>query len=82
MPSGKSEVQRAKKDGRWQSSYESATTMTLPEDFIEAIKKNKKAQKFFSTLNRTSLYKIYLQLQTAKKAETRQRRMKVLLKML
>ena len=71
MPSGKSEVQRAKKDGRWQASYESSTTMKLPEDFIEALKKNKKAQKFFWTLNKTNVYKIYLQLHTAKKVETK-----------
>lgn len=35
---GKFEIQRAKKDGRWEASYDSQAKMVIPEDFVEAVK--------------------------------------------
>ncbi len=43
MPAGKAEVEKAQSDGRWHASYDSQSTMVVPEDFVEAVKKNKKA---------------------------------------
>jgi uncharacterized protein YdeI (YjbR/CyaY-like superfamily) len=74
MPSGRSEVERAKKDGRWEASYDSQSTMEVPVDFVEAVKQNKKAFINYSNLSRSSLFFICLQLQTAKKSETRSKR--------
>jgi uncharacterized protein YdeI (YjbR/CyaY-like superfamily) len=56
--------------------------MVIPEDFMEQLKKDKKAMAFFDTLNRTNQYSIAWRLQTAKTPETRQRRMKKILDML
>jgi len=49
--------------------------MKIPEDFLEALRKHKKALAFFKTLDRKNLYSIYYQLATPKKAETRTRLM-------
>ena len=79
---GLAEVERAKADGRWQSAYDSPANMKIPEDFLKELSKNKKAERFFQTLNRANLYAIAWRLQTAKKTETREKRMKEILAML
>ncbi len=79
---GQKEIEAAKADGRWERAYDSAGTMTVPEDFLTALKKHKKAFAFFQTLNKANLYAIAYRLQTAKKPETRERRMEVLLQMM
>jgi uncharacterized protein YdeI (YjbR/CyaY-like superfamily) len=56
--------------------------MVVPEDFVEAVKKDKKAYEFYSGLNRSSIFAICMQLQTAKKPETREKRFKKLLEIL
>jgi uncharacterized protein YdeI (YjbR/CyaY-like superfamily) len=81
-PAGLRAVEEAKADGRWAQAYDSATDMAIPEDFMEQLRKDKKALAFFETLNRTNLYSIGWRLQTAKTPETRQRRMKKILDML
>jgi len=79
---GQAEIDAAKKDGRWRAAYDSPSRATIPEDFLAALRKNKKATAFFESLNRANLYAIAYRLQTAKKAETRQRRMEMILGML
>ncbi|MEO6729117.1 MAG: YdeI/OmpD-associated family protein [Candidatus Dojkabacteria bacterium] len=81
-PSGIAEVDRAKADGRWDAAYDSSATMKAPEDFLKELSKDKKAEVFYKTLNKTNLYAIHWRLQTAKKPETRANRMKVILEML
>ena len=71
-PSGIREVESAKADGRWDLAYDSPGNMTIPEDFLREISKNKKAKKFFDALNKVNLYSIGYRLQTAKKPEIRQ----------
>lgn len=79
---GLKEVAAAKADGRWEQAYESPSNMTVPSDFLNELTKNKKAEKFFKTLNKTNVYSIVWRLQTAKKPETRDKRMKAILEML
>ncbi len=76
------QVELAKKDGRWDKAYDSAKDMKVPNDFISEIKKLKKAYAFFLTLKKTDLYSIAWRLQTAKKEETRIRRMAAIIDML
>ena len=80
--SGLKEVEAAKADGRWQKAYDSAGNMTMPDDFLKLLNKNKKAKKFFDTLNKTNLYSIAWRLQTAKKTETKEKRIKMIIEML
>ncbi|UII20507.1 YdeI/OmpD-associated family protein [Fulvivirga ligni] len=78
-PKGLAEVEAAKADGRWEQAYDSASNMVVPEDFLAELAKDKKAEAFFQTLNKANVYAIAWRLQTAKKAETRARRMNVIL---
>jgi uncharacterized protein YdeI (YjbR/CyaY-like superfamily) len=73
-------IEAAKADGRWQAAYDSPRNAAPPEDFLKALGKNEKA--FFETLNRANVYAIVYRLQTAKRPETRERRMKMILEML
>jgi uncharacterized protein YdeI (YjbR/CyaY-like superfamily) len=79
---GLREIANAKKDGRWDAAYDPASSMVVPEDFLKRLAKDKKAERFFETLNRANTYAIAWRLQTAKKPETREGRMKALLEML
>ena len=81
-PAGLKEIENAKSDGRWEKAYESPKDMTIPEDFLKRLSKDKKSQKFFETLNRANKYAISWRLQTAKKPETREKRMINILDML
>ena len=82
QPAGLKEIEAAKADGRWEQAYDSPKNMTIPEDFLKALSKNKKAKEFFNTLNKTNLYSIGWRLQTAKKPETREKRIKTIIEML
>jgi uncharacterized protein YdeI (YjbR/CyaY-like superfamily) len=82
QPPGFAEVEAAKADGRWERAYDSPSKMTVPEDFLEELSKNQEAKAFFETLNKASIYAIAWRLQTAKKPETREKRMKAILTML
>jgi uncharacterized protein YdeI (YjbR/CyaY-like superfamily) len=82
MPAGLKEVEAAKADGRWRAAYDSPRNASLSEDFLSELEKNKKAKAFFATLNETNIYSIVYRLQTAKRAETREKRLKEILGML
>ena len=76
------QIEAAKADGRWTRAYDAAKDMKVPEDFLKELSKNKKAKAFFDTLNKANTYAIAWRLQTAKKPETRERRMNALLEMM
>lgn len=81
-PAGMAQVEAAKADGRWEKAYHSASTMEMPADFLKELKKDTKAYAFYQTLNKANLYAIFYRLTTAKKPETRAKRMTMLLEML
>ncbi len=81
-PAGLLQIEAAKQDGRWERAYHSQSNASVPEDFLQELDKNKKAKMFFGTLNKANIYAIVYRLQTAKKPETRQKRMKMILEML
>jgi len=81
-PAGHEAVEAAKADGRWKVAYDSPRNASPPEDFLKELAMNKKAKAFFETLNKANVYSIVYRLQTAKKPETRARRMKLILAML
>jgi uncharacterized protein YdeI (YjbR/CyaY-like superfamily) len=82
QPAGLAEVEAAKSDGRWEKAYDSPAKMEVPDDFLKELSKKPKSQAIFKTLNKTNLYSIAWRLQTAKKPETRERRIKAILEML
>jgi uncharacterized protein YdeI (YjbR/CyaY-like superfamily) len=75
-------IEAAKADGRWQAAYDSPRNAAPPEDFLKRLARDKKAKAFFETLNRANIYAIFYRLQTAKKPETREKRMKLILEMM
>jgi uncharacterized protein YdeI (YjbR/CyaY-like superfamily) len=79
---GQTEIDAAKRDGRWTAAYDSPSKATFPEDFLVAVRRNKKAKAFFESLNKANRYAIAYRLQTAKKPETKQRRIEIILAML
>ncbi len=81
-PAGLQEIEAAKKDGRWAKAYHPQSQATLPEDFLREVNKNEKAQAFLKTLNRVNVYAIIYRLHSAKKPETRQKRLKQFIEML
>ena len=81
-PAGVKEIEAAKQDGRWDRAYDSPSKMVAPADFLKALAKNRRARIFFATLNKANTYAIAWRLQTAKKPETREKRMQAILEML
>ncbi|MEZ4893020.1 MAG: YdeI/OmpD-associated family protein [Saprospiraceae bacterium] len=51
-PAGLKAVESAKEDGRWEKAYDPPSKMTIPDDFLQELSKNKKAEEFFQGLNR------------------------------
>ncbi len=68
---GFAEVERAKRDGRWERAYDGARSSSVPADLVAAFARNARARKFFETLDGANRYAILYRVQTAKKPETR-----------
>lgn len=81
-PAGLAAVARAKANGQWDKAYAPASTIAVPPDLEAALKKNKKAAAFFKTLKGSNRYAILHRLQTAKKEETRSKRLALFIGML
>ena len=81
-PAGLAHVASAKADGRWKSAYDSPKNMAVPNDLLKVLARHKKAEQFFKSLNKANVYAITWRLQTAKKPETRKKRMDLILEML
>lgn len=81
-PAGLREIEAAKADGRWAAAYDSFATAEVPDDFLQELRKNQPAVAFFATLNKTNRYSIAYRLQTARKPETRKRRIDQIIQML
>lgn len=81
-PAGLAQIKAAKADGRWKQAYDSPANVSVPADFLRKLKKNKAAHDFYKTLNKANTYAIAWRLQTAKKPETRERRMEKIFAML
>ena len=82
QPAGLAEIERAKADGRWDAAYDGQRTATVPDDLAAAFAGNAVAREFFATLDSTNRYAILHRLQTAKKPETRARRLAQFVEML
>lgn len=80
--SGLAQVDAAKADGRWDSAYSGSKDMIIPEDFLAALENEPTAKASYDKLNRANLFAIYHRLHSAKKSETRERRLRVIIEML
>lgn len=81
-PAGLQAIERAQQNGQWEAAYDSHRTATVPEDFQAELDRNPPAKAFFATLKSGNRYAILFRIQTAKKAETRARRIQQFVTML
>jgi uncharacterized protein YdeI (YjbR/CyaY-like superfamily) len=81
-PAGLKEVEAAEADGRWATAYDSSANATVPPEFVKELARNAKAKQFYATLNKANLYSIAYRLQTAKRSETKIKRIKLIIDML
>jgi uncharacterized protein YdeI (YjbR/CyaY-like superfamily) len=81
-PAGLEEIERAKKNGCWDSAYASPSSATMTPELEAALKKSPRAKAFFETLSRANRYAILWRVQTAKKAETKAKRVRSFIEML
>jgi len=75
-------IENAKKNGRWESAYDSPAGSEVPADFQAGLDGNPRAAAFFRTLNRANRYAILWRIQTVKRAETRARKIETFIIML
>jgi len=81
-PPGLAEVERAKRDGRWEAAYASQSRATVPSDLAKALAANPRAARFFETLKSHDRYAVLFRVHTAKKPETRAARIESFVAML
>jgi uncharacterized protein YdeI (YjbR/CyaY-like superfamily) len=82
QPAGLAAIERAKQNGQWAAAYDSPSQATVPSDLQAELDKNPSASAFFATLNSQNRYAILFRIQTAKKPETRARRIRQFIEML
>ena len=79
---GLAEVDRARRSGRWEAAYDSPSRATVPPDLASALQANPRAARFFETLESYNRYAVLFRVHTAKKAETRAKRIEQFVAML
>ncbi|MEN3748817.1 YdeI/OmpD-associated family protein [Sphingomonas sp. HF-S3] len=73
-PAGLAEIEAARADGRWEAAYAPASKAEVPPDLQTALDASPAAAAFFATLKGANRYAILYRIGTAKKSETRARR--------
>jgi uncharacterized protein YdeI (YjbR/CyaY-like superfamily) len=81
-PAGLEAIQRAKADGSWDGAYEGQSSITVPPDLAAALTASPAAQEMFDRLDAANRYAVLYRVSTAKRAETRQRRIEQFVTML
>jgi uncharacterized protein YdeI (YjbR/CyaY-like superfamily) len=82
QPAGLAEVERAKADGRWAAAYDGSASIAVPDDLASALAENRKAAAMFERLSSQNRYAVLYRVTTAKRPETRQRRIEQFVEML
>jgi uncharacterized protein YdeI (YjbR/CyaY-like superfamily) len=80
-PAGVAEVARAKADGRWDAAYDAMGSASLPDDLAGALRKAG-LEDAYAALDSRNRYAILHRVQTAKRPETRSRRIAKYVEML
>ena len=73
-PAGVAEIERAKADGRWEAAYAGPASIEVPPDLAAALAAEPEARAMFDRLNSQNRYAILYRVTTAKRADTRARR--------
>jgi uncharacterized protein YdeI (YjbR/CyaY-like superfamily) len=81
-PVGIAEMDRAKADGRWDVAYAGQASIEVPPDLASALAAKPKAKAMFETLSKVNRYAVLYRITTAKRAETRAKRIERFVAML
>ena len=81
-PAGVAEVERAKADGRWDAAYAGPASIEVPPDLAAALAAEPRAGAMFEILTAQNRYAVLYRIDTAKRAETRSRRIEQFVAML
>ncbi|SBT44178.1 Uncharacterized conserved protein YdeI, YjbR/CyaY-like superfamily, DUF1801 family [Micromonospora narathiwatensis] len=74
-PAGIAEVERARRDGRWDAAYAGQATAEVPADLAAALAAEPRARAMFDILTAQNRYAVLYRLAAAKRADTRRRRL-------
>jgi len=81
-PAGHAEIARARADGRWEAAYSGQASSVVPQDLATALEGNAAAAAMFGRLSGANRYAVVFRVETAKRPETRARRIEQLVDML
>lgn len=81
-PAGAAEMERAKADGRWEAAYAGPASIEVPDDLAAALAAEPEAQALFDELTSQNRYAVLYRVTTAKRADTRARRIEQFVAML
>jgi uncharacterized protein YdeI (YjbR/CyaY-like superfamily) len=76
------EVERARADGRWAAVYAGSGGIEVPPDLAAALAAEPKARAMFEILSSQNRYALLYRIETAKRPETRRRRIEQFVAML
>src|SRR6185437_4693072 len=81
-PAGLRAIEAAKGDGRWQAAYAGPATIALPADLEAALAAEPRARAMFEILTSQNRYSVLLRIDSAKRSDTRARRIERFVAML
>jgi uncharacterized protein YdeI (YjbR/CyaY-like superfamily) len=81
-PAGIAEVERAKADGRWEAAYAGSAAIEIPPDLAAALTAEPRALAMFEILTAQNRYSVLYRINTAKRTDTRRRRVEEFVAML
>ena len=73
-PAGRTQVDRAKADGRWDKAYDGSRAQEVPPDLAAALAAEPKAQVMFDILTSANRFAVVFRVNDAKRPETRAKR--------
>jgi uncharacterized protein YdeI (YjbR/CyaY-like superfamily) len=82
QPAGLSQVEQAKADGRWDAAYAGQAAMTVPADLETALAASPEAGAMFEILTSQNRFAVLYRIDSAKRPETRARRIEQFVDML
>jgi uncharacterized protein YdeI (YjbR/CyaY-like superfamily) len=81
-PAGRAAVEGAREDGSWEKAYAGPATIDVPDDLAAALAERPRAAAMFARLTSQNRYAVLYRLATARRPETRARRLGQYLAML
>lgn len=82
QPAGLAAIEAARADGRWEAAYAGPASIEVPDDLATALAAQPRARANFELLSSQNRYSVLLRIDSAKRSETRARRIEKFVEML